>query len=73
MASRILAAKLPEDLQTSASQVLADLAKGLEECQETIILQELFWQYKICASLQLRLAARQISALEATTVAPQPE
>ena len=53
--------------ELSSSKILEDLKGKLNDCKYRLLENHMIWQYRVCASHELKVAQNQISALQVSS------
>lgn len=53
--------------ELASTKILEDLKGKLNDCKDRLFENHMIWQYKVCASHQLKIAQNQISILGASS------
>lgn len=53
--------------ELASSKILEDLKRKLNDCNYRLLENHMIWQYRVCASHELKVAQNQISALQVSS------
>lgn len=53
--------------ELASSKILDDLKAKLNDCKYRLLENHMIWQYRVCASHELKVAQNQISALQVSS------